>query len=279
MQILSALENDAVLLVLSSQLQLSFVALGIPKDEAESAVNEVLDRTRRADSLRSAEAQVKDLLRHLNLEERIQQGLGRRSELIYNQIRKYLVGPRVLDLGCGDGLVANRVARDGFEVQMSDIVDYRAPSVNLPFAKPLEGEPLPFASSSFDTVLLLTVLHHANCPLQVFAEALRVCRARIIVIESVFGVQPADVPSGDERAEAFVNLGNAQAQFLAFVDWFYNRVLHHEVQVPFKFKSPAAWEEVFRDFGAHQLSLEHLGLDQPLVPEYHTLHIVEKPLA
>lgn len=278
-KILSAIENDAVRLALSLQLQLSFVALGIHENAAESAVNEFLDRTRRADDLRSAERQVKDLLRHLNLEQRIEKGLGHRAELIHSQIRKHLVGPRVLDLGCGDGLVADLVARDGYEVQMSDIVDYRASSVNLPFAKPLEGESLPFASTSFDTVLLLTVLHHANCPLQVLAEALRVSRRRIIVIESVFGVHPADVPSGDDRAHAFVNLGDGQAQFLAFIDWFYNRVLHNEVQVPFKFNSPAGWGEVFKDFGTRQLVVEHLGLDQPLVPEYHTLHIIEKALS
>jgi hypothetical protein len=122
-------------------------------------------------------------------------------------------------------------------------------------------------------------MHHANCPLQVFAEALRVSRGRIIVIESVFGVQPTDVPRGDDRAQTFVNLGDAQAQFLAFIDWFYNRVLHDEVQVPFKFNSPAGWREVFKDFGARELLVEHLGLDQPLVPEYHTLHIVEKALS
>ena len=277
-KILNALENDAVRLALSSQLQLSFVALGIKKEEAARAVEEFLDRTRRADNIRSAERQVKDLLRHLNLEERVQQGLGKRSKLIHDQIKEHVIGPRVLDLGCGDGLVADLVARDGYEVQISDIVDYRAPTVNLPFVKPREGEPLPFASNSFDTVLLLTVLHHANCPLQVFAESLRVSRSRIIVIESVFGVQPTDIPSGDERADAFVTLGDAQAQFLAFIDWFYNRVLHDEVQVPFKFNSPAAWGAIFRDFGARELLVEHLGLDQPLVPEYHTLHIVEKAL-
>lgn len=277
-KILSALDNDAVRLALSSQLQLSFVALGIQKQEAEKAVDELLDLTRRADSIRSAERKVKNILRHLNLEERIQHGLGKRAELIHSQINKHVIGPRVLDLGCGDGLVADLVARDGYEVQMADIVDYRAPGVHHAFTKTIEGEPLPFASNSFDTVLLLTVLHHANCPLQVFGESLRVSRNRIIVIESVFGVQPSDVPSGDDRAHAFVSLGEAQGHFLSFIDWFYNRVLHDEVQVPFKFNSPAAWSDIFRNFGMREQLVEHLGLDQALVPEYHTLHVVEKAI-
>jgi SAM-dependent methyltransferase len=275
-EILGALDNAAVRLELSSQLQLSFVALGIEKTAAVSAVQELLHRTQRAANIRSAEREVKALLRYLNLEERIHEGLSRRAELIHNQIREHVVGPRVLDLGCGDGLVASRVANQGYEVHMADIVDYRAPSVLLPFTMTIEGEPIPYDSNSFDTVLLLTVLHHANCPLQVFGESLRVSRNRIVVIESVFGVQSADAPGGDRRAQAFAALGDSQVQFLAFVDWFYNRVLHDEVQVPFKFNSPTAWGTIFRNFGMRETLVQHLGIDQPLVPEYHTLHVLEK---
>jgi SAM-dependent methyltransferase len=274
-KIRAALENEAVKAELLSQLQLSFTALGIERTKAQAAVEDVLDHARNCETP-TAEQQIKCLLKDLNLVERISQGLGRRAELIYSQIKTHVVGPRVLDLGCGDGLVAQRVAAEGHEVEIADIVDYRAPSVALPFVKTVDGEAIPYKTSSFDTVLLLTVLHHANWPLQLLSESVRVSSGRIVIVESVCGICTSDVPKDDVRAHGFSKLGNDQALFLAFIDWFYNRILHDEVQVPFKFNSPENWGRIFADFGMREITVEHLGIDQPLVPEYHSLHVLEK---
>jgi len=47
------------------------------------------------------------------------------------------------------------------------------------------GVRLPFADGEFDTVLLLSVLHHAKSPEAVLAEAARVARHRVIVFEDI----------------------------------------------------------------------------------------------
>ena len=73
-----------------------------------------------------------------------------------------------------------------------------------------------------------------------------------------------------------------QRKINIFFDHFYNRVLHYskdaktKVNVPFNFNTPANWEKVFAEFGLKQEGLVHLGLDQPTVPEYHTLHVLKK---
>jgi hypothetical protein len=67
-----------------------------------------------------------------------------------------------------------------------------------------------------------------------------------------------------------------------FFDHFYNRVLHYspnpenKVNVPFNFNTPNGWETLFSNCGLKQETLLHLGLDQPTVPEYHTLHVLRK---
>ena len=73
-----------------------------------------------------------------------------------------------------------------------------------------------------------------------------------------------------------------QRKINIFFDHFYNRVLHYskdaktKVNVPFNFNTPANWETVFAKYGLKQEALVHLGLDQPTVPEYHTLHVLKK---
>jgi len=67
-----------------------------------------------------------------------------------------------------------------------------------------------------------------------------------------------------------------------FFDHFYNRVLHYskdaktKVNIPFNFNAPNNWEKIFAKCGLKQETIIHLGLDQPTVPEYHTLHILRK---
>ncbi|MBU0532514.1 class I SAM-dependent methyltransferase [Candidatus Micrarchaeota archaeon] len=183
--------------------------------------------------------------------------LVHRSDKIYGQIEPFIgEGTNVLDLGCGDGKVGELVhINKNSNVILADIDNFL--KVQLPFHR-YDGRTLPFADNFFDHVLLLTVLHHSDDPERVFEEALRVTNKSVIVIESVY----------------FNNLHRGVNKFL---DWFYNRVLNSpEVTVPFNFLSPDAWVMLFEMYVGRVIHMEHLGLDQPLVPEWHTLYVIEK---
>lgn len=134
------------------------------------------------------------------------------------------------------------------------------------------------------------MLHHSDDPVHTLKEAHRVTKAggRVIVIESVFGPD-ARVLDKSQRLDAKEYLGlNASEQRLAnvFFDHFYNRVIHYsenpqeKVNVPYHFNTPAAWKQLFEKNGFRQIHVQHLGVDQPAVPEYHTLHVLEvlKPM-
>lgn len=92
-------------------------------------------------------------------------------------------GSRVLDLGCGHGLVG--LAFQNYfqaEVLGVDIADQRI--VDIPF-KCIDGKNLPFPDNSFETVLIVYVLHHTGNYLNLLKEAKRVSKNKIIIYENL----------------------------------------------------------------------------------------------
>ena len=90
----------------------------------------------------------------------------------------------ILDLGAGEGYVGERVAEEGSAfVQLADVLDLN--QTTLPHIR-YDGRRLPFSNASFDTTLLLFVLHHTADAEVVLAEAKRVTREQLIVMESVY---------------------------------------------------------------------------------------------
>lgn len=90
----------------------------------------------------------------------------------------------VLDLGCAEGYVGESIQKElGASVSLADVVSMNQTS--LPYFS-LRQEVLPWPSKHFDVVLLYCVLHHAKDPEMLLREAMRVCRGRVIVVESVY---------------------------------------------------------------------------------------------
>jgi SAM-dependent methyltransferase len=186
-------------------------------------------------------------------------GLRGRAEKIADQLAPYI--PRkssILDMGCGSGEVAEILTRkQGVVVTLTDVVDYN--KTELPFIQ-FDGKTLPFADNTFDVVNLATVLHHAVDPITAFKEAVRVCKEGgiITVIESVYF-------NGMHKA------------FNRVADWLYNNVFNDpRISVPWNFMTPGAWNLFFREMGTEVFVTKQLGLDQPLVPEWHTLFVLRK---
>ncbi|MEK6926602.1 MAG: methyltransferase domain-containing protein [Nanoarchaeota archaeon] len=205
--------------------------------------------------------------------QRIPSKLSDRAKLMSEQIREFVRGHQILDLGCGDGKVGEFLSK-GRHVILSDV--YKNGNISLlemPFVKLEYGKKVSFQDNMFDTTLLLTVLHHSDDPHKLILEAKRITKdkGRIIVIESVYGVKGYDK-----------NLTNEQQRKInIFFDHFYNRVIHYskfkenKVNVPYNFQTPSGWKNFFYRYGLKQIKLIHLGFDQLAVPEYHTLHVLE----
>jgi SAM-dependent methyltransferase len=139
-------------------------------------------------------------------------------------VRGFVVGRRVLDLGAGEGWVGDALARDGVFACGADVGAFAlAP---IPYVA-YDGERLPFGDGAFDTTLLLLTLHHCGKPEAVLDEALRVTRARLIVTESAVR----------NRVDRF---------WLELLDARLNRFRHGgRMPAPGGFRSPAEWRALF----------------------------------
>lgn len=150
----------------------------------------------------------------------------------------FVVGPRVLDLGAGEGWVAAALARHGVRVLCADVG---------PFARTggayvvYDGTRLPFADAAFDTTLLLLTLHHCEKPEIVLDEALRVTRRRLIVTESVYR----------NRLDRF---------WLDLLDGRFNRLRHEgRMPTPLGFRRAEDWQALFASRGLTLAATVWLG--------------------
>lgn len=97
---------------------------------------------------------------------------------------------RVLDVGCGTGVLAQRLSELGYEVVgvdpsegMLDVLRARCPEVEAVRAS---GSALPMPSEQFDLVFSVAAMHHIAAPEEVrrtLGEMVRVCRpsGRVVV--------------------------------------------------------------------------------------------------
>ncbi len=112
-------------------------------------------------------------------------GLDRRAESFVDLFKDYIApDSRVLDIGGGWGFYVEPLKRvRNCEVTVLDVVEpgfHKAPVVTY------EGTRIPFSDQAFDVSLLITMLHHVPRPEKVLAEAKRVTRGFVIVVEDLY---------------------------------------------------------------------------------------------
>ncbi|PIP18472.1 MAG: hypothetical protein COX42_00645 [Parcubacteria group bacterium CG23_combo_of_CG06-09_8_20_14_all_35_6] len=108
----------------------------------------------------------------------------RRSKVVIDRIKPYIKNSsRLIDIGSGTGDIADLLNKQDINITPVDVVDFHGP--RLVKTVIYDGKTLPFPSQSFDTALLLMVLHHTPNPETVFAEAFRVAN-EVIVIETSY---------------------------------------------------------------------------------------------
>jgi SAM-dependent methyltransferase len=111
--------------------------------------------------------------------------MERRSDGLIAQVGEWLPaeGP-VLDLGSGTGHLSARLERElGIEIVPADVSDMHV--VGRPPVLVADGA-LPFADGTFSAALLFFMLAYPRDPAAVLAEAARVTRGPIILVQSLY---------------------------------------------------------------------------------------------
>jgi len=131
----------------------------------------------------------------------------------------------VLDVGAGDGLLARKLQgqRPDLTITAVDVVLRSDARIDV---QAFDGTHLPYAEDSFDTVLLVDVLHHAERPIDLLSETRRVARRSIVIKDSVLR-------------------GLGAKATLHLMEYLANR--RHGIRMPERFWTAAEWRNAFAD--------------------------------
>jgi SAM-dependent methyltransferase len=134
-------------------------------------------------------------------------------------------GARVLDVGAGDGLLASQVLAKRTDLQWVAIDTLARPVTHVPMQL-FDGEHLPFGDKEFDQVIFIDVLHHADDPMSLLREAVRVTRNGILIKDHL-------------REGIFAG------PTLRFMDWVGNSAWG--VSLPYNYWNRAQWQAAQRE--------------------------------
>jgi len=90
---------------------------------------------------------------------------------------------RHIEIGSGPGSVLSVMRKQNYTVAGLDIADNAVRDDLRPII--YDGEVMPFSDKTYDTALLLTVLHHTLDPDAILRETARIAK-RIVIIEDVY---------------------------------------------------------------------------------------------
>lgn len=179
---------------------------------------------------------------------------GRRVQVLARHLAEMLPqGARVLDVGCGDGAVAEQVLarRPDLTIEGIDVLVRPAARIRV---TAFDGLSIPGDDDAFDAVMMVDVLHHTTDALRVLREAVRVSRRSIVIKDHLCDRWLADPVLrlmdrvGNERhgvalphtywsrqrwIEAFSTLGITASEwredlrlYPGVADWVFGRNLH-----------------------------------------------------
>lgn len=167
---------------------------------------------------------------------------NRRTKVLSDEMERLLPKTgRVLDVGCGDGLISKRIQekRAGITVEGIDVL--LRPKTHIP-VRQFDGQHLPYADGSFDAVMFIDVLHHTNDPTGLIREAVRVSKSLLLF--------------KDHTRDGFL-----AGSTLRFMDWVGNA--RYGVSIPANYWSEKSWRDVFAQL---DLTPKYWTQDVPLYP-------------
>ncbi|MBW7895633.1 MAG: class I SAM-dependent methyltransferase [Opitutaceae bacterium] len=133
----------------------------------------------------------------------------------------------VLDVGCGDGLIAKRVLALRPDLQLRGLDVFIRPQTHVPVDW-FDGHTLPMADQSVDCVMFVDVLHHTPDPAHLLREAARVARRSIVLKEHA-------------------SEGLFAGPTLRLMDWVGNA--RHGVVLPYNYWTKDRWHRAFAELG------------------------------
>jgi SAM-dependent methyltransferase len=148
---------------------------------------------------------------------------------------------RVLDVGCGDGLLARCLLQSRVDLEIHGLDVLVRPKTHIP-VKLFDGRVIPHRDASFDVVLFMDVLHHVDEPMGLLAEAVRVSRQHLVIKDHT-------------------KSGLLAGPTLRFMDWVGNA--RHGVVLPYNYWPKERWKEAFEEL---QLQIGFWKRDLGLYP-------------
>lgn len=165
---------------------------------------------------------------------------GRRVRVLCSHLSRLIpANSRVLDVGCGDGFIAWLLKQGRADINVQGIDVLVRPDAKIS-VQSFDGQYIPYKNGSFDVVILVDVLHHADNPLNLFAEVLRVSRHAVLIKDHILK-------------------GFLAGPTLRFMDRVGNA--RHGVELTYNYWTQERWQQVFQSLGV-QVALwnQNLGL-------------------
>lgn len=104
----------------------------------------------------------------------------RRVRVLASMLAPLLPPGRILDVGCGDGLLTRALADARPDATVEGVDVLVRPGALVP-VRAFDGVTLPFSDGEFAATVCVDVVHHADDPLALLREAARVSRVGVIV--------------------------------------------------------------------------------------------------
>lgn len=174
---------------------------------------------------------------------------ARLRELLRQIIPQLRAGDRVLDVGCGSGLLGQAILKDaggpaGVEVRGLERVRRGDEAINV---DAYDGVSFPYPDKSFDVVMLADVLHHEPDPDRLIAQCVRASR-RLLIIK-------------DHQRR-----GMLAQQRISLIDWAANAP--YGVPCLYRYNTLQEWRESHR---RHNLTVEREMESMQLYPPVYNL--------
>ena len=154
--------------------------------------------------------------------------ISRRVEVLASWFARLVPeSARVLDVGCGDGLVSAQTCakRPDLEIRGLDVMPRKQSYIPVEL---FDGSRIPFGDGSFDAVLFSDVLHHTEDASVLLGEARRVTRQYVLVKDHY-------------------RKGLAANARLRFMDWVGNA--RFGVALPYRYWTEAQWHAAWQKLG------------------------------